>query len=382
MSGEDIIAYIQKEQHLDSTAANELRRMSEAYPWFHTPRLLLLRHLKDTNSPLFDSQFARAAAYLTGREILFSLLIPAAKSSDRIIDEPGTIQPVLPPEKPESQPLVSGVSEVVVPTQTLDEEPSLERNIAEIVARQAQFINQELEADFELEIEPVIGIITPEEGTLDEYMHDRQSEEEEARNQGALQELLVIDESTEQVKVNEREPEHLLIPTENQILDENRDTVNLNPAGPEPLEEGSASPLNEEFIPDPLPAPEHETSGYFEQALSFSDWLAKVDHNAATEESNERTEGLRNYQYGLIDSFIRNNPRIEPRIVTEKTVEDISARSIEEHDSFITDTLAHIYVRQGLYTKAIQAYENLSLKYPEKSTYFATQIQEIKKLIQ
>ena len=53
-----------------------------------------------------------------------------------------------------------------------------------------------------------------------------------------------------------------------------------------------------------------------------------------------------------------------------------------ESDHLITDTLANIYLKQGNYAKAIFAYEKLSLKYPEKSTYFAGQISEIKRLIE
>ena len=44
----------------------------------------------------------------------------------------------------------------------------------------------------------------------------------------------------------------------------------------------------------------------------------------------------------------------------------------------MTETLAKVYLAQKKYENAIQAYKILSLKYPEKSSLFADQIQRIK----
>jgi hypothetical protein len=82
----------------------------------------------------------------------------------------------------------------------------------------------------------------------------------------------------------------------------------------------------------------------------------------------------------LIEEFIKGDPG--PIRADRKTTlkGDVSLSSIREHDGFITDTLAKIYVKQGLLAKAIYAYEKLSLKYPEKSAYFAAQIEKVKNI--
>ena len=62
-------------------------------------------------------------------------------------------------------------------------------------------------------------------------------------------------------------------------------------------------------------------------------------------------------------------------------VRDLSETSAEEKGSFITETLAKIYINQGYYSRAINIYEKLSLQYPEKSAYFAGRIEKINDLI-
>jgi hypothetical protein len=46
----------------------------------------------------------------------------------------------------------------------------------------------------------------------------------------------------------------------------------------------------------------------------------------------------------------------------------------------MTETLAHVYLEQKKYEKAIAAFTVLSLKYPEKSSFFADRIEAVKKL--
>lgn len=93
---------------------------------------------------------------------------------------------------------------------------------------------------------------------------------------------------------------------------------------------------------------------------------------------NEKTKT----QYDLIDKFINENPTIKPTpkaSVQKQTIENIQNPKVD--DNLITETLASIYVKQELFDEALQAYEKLSLKFPEKNSYFASQIEKIKNLI-
>lgn len=58
--------------------------------------------------------------------------------------------------------------------------------------------------------------------------------------------------------------------------------------------------------------------------------------------------------------------------------EDVQEETDYGSLDFVTETLAAIYADQGYYDKAIEVYAKLILLYPEKSTYFATLVNEIK----
>lgn len=81
----------------------------------------------------------------------------------------------------------------------------------------------------------------------------------------------------------------------------------------------------------------------------------------------------------LIDKFIKEEPSIK-----KSTEKDYSNVEIPENDDsqlydIATETLANIYWKQGNKKKAIKIYKQLMLKFPEKNSYFAAQIEKIKK---
>ncbi len=95
--------------------------------------------------------------------------------------------------------------------------------------------------------------------------------------------------------------------------------------------------------------------------------------------SPEQLEAIR--RNNLIDNFILEQPRIVPKEASNQDYNNKGEPEVEINHDMITDTLAKIYIKQGFYEKAISAYEKLSLKYPEKNSYFAGQIKKIKQII-
>lgn len=91
----------------------------------------------------------------------------------------------------------------------------------------------------------------------------------------------------------------------------------------------------------------------------------------------------RKRQLEIIENFIRKEPRIAPvrgKLGEPAEQEDLSQRSQPSSSGggLVTESFAKILCKQGKYDKAIEIYEKLTLKNPEKSAYFAAKISELK----
>jgi tetratricopeptide (TPR) repeat protein len=121
---------------------------------------------------------------------------------------------------------------------------------------------------------------------------------------------------------------------------------------------------------------------------SFQEWLQlsrtqPIDRTNDTIKNTKAVQQEKNKKKksALIDKFIEASPKISPvkHGVTSTARIDIN----KDDDSYLmTETLARVYLEQKKYQKAIQAYDILILKYPEKSSFFADRIADIKILQQ
>ena len=146
-------------------------------------------------------------------------------------------------------------------------------------------------------------------------------------------------------------------------------------------EEGEERPLVSEAKPADLALIQHAVCS------PFSDWLVQrasevgfgevassiqVEPNTVSTSASESKEN----NMALIDQFIAAKPRIG-RIRDAQETSSWSADSILEDPSLVTETMARVYAKQGLFDKARKAYRLLALKYPAKSTYFALQLKKL-----
>jgi hypothetical protein len=129
-------------------------------------------------------------------------------------------------------------------------------------------------------------------------------------------------------------------------------------------------------------------------SYSFNDWLKIVSGKSLQEIKTEKPGAFGSIQQGRTNEKKQKSEIIE-RFILEETAKPVSKpkvefysaeavakKSLQDDETFVTETLAKIYLQQGHLQKAFKAYQILMVKHPEKIHIFASISEKIKKLME
>ncbi|WP_025124917.1 tetratricopeptide repeat protein [Myroides odoratimimus] len=309
---------LRQPQQIQESDSPQLKQLIEKYPYFQSVRSLYLKSLYVQESTEYNLELKKTAAHTLDRDILFDFIV----SPEFATYIPIAIEIAEP----------AAAEEAEIPT---EEEPQQEAPKPKLTSTAIKSLLQSItfhETDDKEEIQDPVEE-TPTEVVI-------KSEE-------------VIAEDPIVTTLEEKET----VQQEIEKLEEK-------------LEIGK-----------PLNFSENEK-------LSFQEWLqlSKIkpidrENDSILTDLEQKSDIEKQKKIELIDKFIETNPKIVPTKKPTVTPANIDT-SVQENSSLMTETLAKIYLEQKKYQKAIQAYEILILKYPEKSSFFANQILDIKALQQ
>jgi hypothetical protein len=344
-----LIDLLSHPENLDEKTLESLKEALDAYPFFQAGRMLLVKNLHQLDHIRYNGELKLSAAYLPDRSKLFflindvfsSLSFPDKDEMNSVTEE--TPEPIELAVKQGSikEAEDGGIAEPSIESEEKPDGNSSPESLGRIVGAEANYF--EVDDSF-----------ATESGDLVDFSLSREHENEEIREADSAQE----------------EKEDFVVPSSG-LLDYEKEVA------------AAAYSLEKEVPPG---------AADFNESHSFSEWLDLLKHQTAKgTEAQERVADEEKPEVkktpgkmDLIENFLNNaghQKRIVPGEDNSTSGEDFSARSVAESEDLMNETLANIHIKQKRYQKAVEIFERLRLKYPEKSVYFARRIKEMEDLI-
>lgn len=361
-----------KGQDLTEADVKQLENLATVYPFCQTAHLLLAKVFKDQGSSLTDMKIKTAAAYSTDRKQLKNFLL----SNEEVLDSSET----------ENQ---RELQEEIT-------EPSFEESIEDGSSETIEVDNSEVEAISDVgggsqAEEPIVeskemSVADQVRETLEELKRSREvtgniDEQEQKDSTPINMEEEVQVESSESVEdsqitiTGESEDETKSDASQviaNEGVDELKDSERKEKSRQKKVEvEVKNYQLGEDVVDSRL----GESGG--SAPNSEADLILKYLENV--EEKKDKSAKKKDNQK-VIDAFIKNNPVISrpSKDKEEGKSVDFAKQSSVIKKQIVSENMAKIQVKQGRYKQAIEIYEQLILKKPEKKSYFVGLIEELK----
>ena len=316
-------------------SVDELNRLIEENPYFHTGHQLYLKGLQQTNEKQMAIQLGKAALSVRDRGVLYNYL-----------------------NRPSLPSISTDCMEIQVP-----------------FVPGNTFVSREADIHKIQQTCPGSEPASPEQNKWGDWKNTEELITAEEKIMSSQQLMDIVRRQLEQIdspqKESQPQPE-AVADTVEKATDAIETTGNVVEVLPEPTEndvEIRAEYSEEQLLADLIKIAPLRT-GVAKKPPHDSAVIEKTSDDAITKEKRELTP------YNLVDSFLKSNPKIIPD--ENRTYQVDLTESLRENQDIATETLADIYAMQGHKNKAIEIYEHLILKYPEKHIYFAAQIDRLK----
>lgn len=430
MNSNELLDYLHHPEKLQQPQAEQLARVLEEYPYSGVLQVLYLRALKNQNNYLFPKQLKRAAIAVPDRKTLYYWVEAEVESVAAMHEKPkiefnlepkvaaAEVKSAQPPSIPQLEPIKPAVP-VPPPISEPAHQPAMPVDSAAIP------------------VAPIPAVPKSQaiaEGDLDLANLPASVRETVLRARRIRQQFgnVFNDAAPSEKHEAPTAPQATVPPAPQPNILQTESEPKAEPEVIAPLPEVTTPPKQpESIVPEPLPeityirqpvplSPKVESSEPNPQEVahepiaktrhSFLEWLSADEDLSEIEELESETTKAEPIEVhlpeeprteaeteqpeqsapkpsteevkDLYEAFMEKRPK--PRLdfkATDAGTIDAASLGTGDYASYITETLAQIYVKQKLYDRAINAYEILRLKYPEKSGLFAARILEIKRLL-
>ncbi len=418
MKAQQLIGWMKDPGTLGKEASAQLDLLTQTFPYFQTAHLLYIKSLHNENSFLYNNQLKVAAAYTTNRKVLYELITKKGtrdkgQGTSEVFEEKNVLATE---EIVVAQEIINNkieqTEEIIQPEFPKKRFGKDEDEWESGMIRQLQLLHHWKTSPQEI-LDKRLEEIKAEKEKLQQFEKSEKVESPSAADEintllyvlvepGASEDISDGDEiiSTEQeivateqdenwdVKVLELESEetasfkneNLQIPQDSLSQEIIREAISSSIE----LEVDDSLPSLEELghkkvvadrNPEPVKIVEEIVEEKPSSELTFEAWVKQLNKATPAEERPEKQAIGSN----LLDKFIQDQPRIQQNKTSFFNPVNMAKKSVQDNDEFITETLAKIYIKQGNISKGIRAYQKLSLKFPEKSSYFAALIEELKR---
>ena len=326
MKIEQFIELIDNPNQLAETHISSIEKILGDYPFFQSGHLLYAKALQNSKHINYHNALKRTAVIAGNRAVLYRLINQAAPQSIIQVEEP--IEEVI---FPKTETVVEEVKIEVKQPEIIQEEPT-EKVTSQPINYVYTIVKSEEKHEIRIKNQEIPNEVQNTEDIL----------QAETLDQIVLNPIVEAYIETEILKINEKEPE-IQIEEPQSFTQWLKQLPNIN-------KQASITPKKAENI----------------------EKKEVVKKSSAPKIKTEKQEFLDKL---LTEELRISKPQADKNFyaATQKT-----RSSVLEDENLVTETLAKIYVLQGNHAKAIRSYEILSLKFPEKSAYFASLIKDLK----